>query len=104
MTIYAELGNDNIVTNVIVATESSIQFLLGNFIKSDNTTGSPVIGAFYDNSLNKFIHPKPYPSWTLDNLGNWQAPIAKPSEEISSWDEETQQWIIITPVEIELNQ
>ena len=53
------------------------------------------IGSTYDQSLDAFLDPKPYPSWVLnsDTL-SWQAPIPKPTDENKySWNEETQQWV-----------
>ncbi len=57
------------------------------------------IGMNYDASKNKFISPKPYPSWSLDSNDDWQAPVTYPNvDEISSnpvlifWDEDNQKW------------
>jgi hypothetical protein len=52
-------------------------------------------GSFYIPSLDVFTDPQPYPSWTLDNNGYWQAPVAKPappSGYIALWDEDAQEW------------
>jgi len=58
------------------------------------------IGYTYDASKDKFISPKPYPSWSLDSNDDWQAPVAYPTvTEISSnfvlvsWDEDNQKWL-----------
>ena len=58
------------------------------------------IGFTYDSSKNKFISPKPYPSWSLDSNDDWQAPVTKPTvTEIdsnivyTSWDEDNQKWL-----------
>ena len=57
-------------------------------------------GFIYDSSLDMFITPQPYPSWSLDSNGDWLAPVTYPSvTEISglpvypSWDEPNQQWL-----------
>ncbi len=57
------------------------------------------IGYSYDSSKNKFISPKPYPSWSLNASDDWAAPVTYPnSVEISSktvyvsWDEANQKW------------
>ena len=57
------------------------------------------IGMNYDASKDKFLLPKPYPSWSLDSNDDWQAPVAYPTvTEISSnfvlifWDEDNQKW------------
>jgi len=51
------------------------------------------IGYIYDETLDVFTAPKPYPSWSLDENAKWQPPIPYPTDgEIYSWDEETQSW------------
>lgn len=56
------------------------------------------IGFTYDATLDAFIPPKPYPSWTLDNAtANWVAPVPMPNDgKRYSWDEETQSWVEVT--------
>jgi hypothetical protein len=58
------------------------------------------IGYSYDSSKDKFILPKPYPSWSLDDNDDWKAPVTYPTvTEISSnpvqitWDEDNQKWL-----------
>ena len=53
------------------------------------------IGYTYDDVLDAFIPPKPYPSWLLNTeTCNWEAPIPYPNDGKSYyWDEETQQWV-----------
>lgn len=53
------------------------------------------IGFIYDEDLDAFIPPQPYPSWTLDEEKFiWIAPVPYPEgEEFYKWDEETQSWI-----------
>ena len=36
-------------------------------------------GFTYDFAKDKFIAPRPYPSWSLDSNDDWQAPITKPT-------------------------
>ena len=50
----------------------------------------------YDASLDAFISPKPYPSWTLDDVtANWIAPVPCPTDGQSyEWNEATQTWVI----------
>ena len=53
----------------------------------------------YDESLDSFIPPKPYASWTLVSK-EWTPPVAKPTSFVDSnndqimdfWDEDNQQW------------
>jgi len=56
------------------------------------------IGYTYNETLDAFVPPKPYPSWTLNNTtANWDPPVPMPtpSEENPSysWDEELQNWV-----------
>ena len=37
------------------------------------------ITATYDEANDRFIAPKPHVSWTLDENGKWQAPVAYPT-------------------------
>ena len=50
-------------------------------------------GSTYDASKDKFITPKPYPSWALDSDDDWQAPVNKPDDgKIYYWNETDTQW------------
>lgn len=55
------------------------------------------IGYTYDETLDAFIPPKPYPSWLLDtDTCNWYAPVPYPNDgNMYQWDEATQQWVLI---------
>jgi hypothetical protein len=58
------------------------------------------IGDVYDSDLDKFIKPKPYPSWTLDSSFHWVAPIEKPeSDTVYYWDEQSLSWVESIPAE-----
>lgn len=54
-------------------------------------------GYTFDEALDAFIRPKPYPSWTLDtSTADWIAPIPYPVDGGNySWDEDTQSWKLI---------
>lgn len=51
-------------------------------------------GYTFDETLDAFIRPKPYPSWTLDtSTADWIAPVPYPVDGGNySWDEDTQSW------------
>ena len=54
-------------------------------------------GATYDASKDKFITPKPYPSWSLDSDDDWQAPVNKPNDgKMYIWNETDTQWEEVT--------
>ena len=53
------------------------------------------IGTVYDAAKNKFLHPQPYASWSLDASDDWQAPVTHPTDSADyhvSWDEAGQKW------------
>jgi hypothetical protein len=121
MSHFAKIEN-GIVTNVIVAEQDFINYLLSENpgeqwiqtsyntrggVHYDPQTGQPSsdqtkalrknyagIGYSYDSTLDAFITPKPWPSWQLDtNTGNWNAPVAMPEDGKSYiWDEPTISW------------
>jgi hypothetical protein len=122
MAHYALLDENNIVTQVITGLEETelIQGLdpetwYGNFHSqvckrtSYNTYGGvhlfggtpyrgnyASIGSRYDETLDAFIYPQPYPSWILnEQTFTWEAPIPQP-EGSYQWDEETTSWIEVT--------
>lgn len=54
------------------------------------------IGFRYDADRDAFISPQPFPSWTLDEAGDWQPPTPKPTDGSPwAWDEESQSWVTI---------
>ena len=52
------------------------------------------VGFYYDESLDAFIPPKPYPSWILDeDTCQWASPVPWPDDGIPYiWDEENVKW------------
>jgi hypothetical protein len=55
------------------------------------------IGGKYDEELDVFLSPKPYPSWILNENYDWVAPVEFPEElEIVGasvhWDEDSLEW------------
>ena len=53
------------------------------------------VGFIYRSDIDAFIRPQPFPSWTLDNTANWQAPSAMPTDgKYYTWDETNQTWVI----------
>jgi hypothetical protein len=108
MAHYAFLDNNNIVTEVIVGIDETelIEGLdpetwYGNFrgqtckrTSYNNRIRKQYagIGYKYDADADVFITPQPYPSWSLDNNFDWQAPIEK-LEGDWYWDEEIGNWV-----------
>ena len=55
------------------------------------------VGMTYDSKRNAFILPQPFPSWTLDSVGDWQPPTPMPTDgEAYVWDEDAQGWQPVT--------
>ena len=55
------------------------------------------IGGTYDASLDAFVHPKPFSSWTLnEETCLWEAPVPMPIDgKYYRWNEETQAWDLV---------
>ena len=105
---FAELDNENKVVNIVLATDASISSIPGVFIKVDLNNipqrGDAHIGGEYNFEADKFIAPRPYPSWSLnEDTLVWDAPVAKPNNgSIYMWDEPNTSWIELEEVEIDL--
>ena len=116
MAHFAQLDENNLVTNVIVVDNSDIvdgngdeseaigiQFcvdLLGGTWKQTSYNSSfrknyAFVGCPYDATKDAFIAPKPYSSWVLnEETCKWEAPTPYPSDGKSyTWDEETTSWV-----------
>ena len=136
MAHFAQLDENNVVTQVIVVSNDDTsdsngtetesigvafcQKLLGastNWKQTSYNGNMRVryagIGYSYNESLNAFVTPQPYASWTLDNAtADWVSPLgAEPTltdEQIAAgsyytWDESayqadnTEGWVLTTP-------
>jgi hypothetical protein len=62
-----------------------------------------VIGGTYDATNDVFLYPQPFNSWTLNTTTwSWESPIPYPTQESEFgfvWDEKTQNWIEIMPLQ-----
>lgn len=123
MAHYAEVDKNNVVVNVIVGRdegegvdwEKYYTDLVGyktntRFLRTSYNTymgthlngGVPfrknyaAIGYTYNEALDAFIPPKPYPSWIIDpQTGRWISPVPYPDEtKIYTWDETTGSWVL----------
>lgn len=91
--IYAKL-NGLEVENIIIAEDALIAYQNGYHIKVTELTGNPVIGGTFDQVNNKFIDPKPYDSWVLNEDFKWESPAGEnPDRLINIWDEESLSWV-----------
>ena len=108
MAHYAYLDDNNIVVTVIVGKDET-ELIDGLDTEAYYAQGTPYtvkrtsyngkirkqyagIGFYYDPVADVFIAPQPYPSWSLDNNHDWQAPKIKP-EGFYYWDEDLGDWV-----------
>ena len=118
MAHFAQLNDENLVTQVIVVANQDtadkdgveneaigIEFctnLLGGNWKQTSYNGRirknyAGIGYKYDATLDAFIPPQPFESWTLnEETAQWEAPTPYPDDgKRYSWDEATTSWVEI---------
>lgn len=116
MAHFAQLDDNNIVTQVIVVNNNELldengqeseakgiafcQSLFGGNWKQTSYNANfrknyAGIGSTYDSARDAFIAPKPFPSWVLDEeTCEWQPPVARPTDgKVYIWHEDSQQWI-----------
>lgn len=93
MSNYAKINSENIVENVIICEDSNISLFSGNYIKETEETQRANVGDTWDTENKKFIAPKPYDSWTLNENFIWTAPVEQLVSN-SYWDEDSNSWIV----------
>ena len=115
MAHYAQIDENNIVTQVIVIDNKDTadangvekeyigaafcERLFGGTWKQTSYNGNirknyAGIGYTYNADIDAFVAPKPYASWTLDANAQWQSPVAMPTDgKMYSWDEVAQTWV-----------
>ena len=115
MAHYAQIDENNIVTQVIVIDNKDTadangvekeyigaafcERLFGGTWKQTSYNGNirknyAGIGYSYNADIDAFVAPKPYASWTLNANAQWQAPTAMPTDgKMYSWNEESQTWV-----------
>lgn len=104
MGYFAEIDANNIVLRVIVADQAYIDSgAVGDPSKWKETSKHGTkgknfasTGKQYDEALDAFLDPRPFPSWTLDTQkAEWVPPIPEPkgkAGEIPFWNEAEQTW------------
>ena len=110
MAHFAQIDENNIVLQVLVVPDEQQHrgqeymandlMLGGRWIQTSynsNIRGMFAgVGYIYNEDLDIFMPPKPYPSWTIDlELGHWVAPLERPEEvegKVNIWNEETLSW------------
>jgi hypothetical protein len=121
MAHFAQLDENNIVINVIVihnnelldengneSEEKGIRFCKDHYGEETRWVQTSYnntfrkwyagIGWSYNQELDAFIEPQPFPSWSLnEELCIWEAPIPIPEDhmdgKIYHWDEDIKEWV-----------
>jgi hypothetical protein len=116
MAHFAQLDENNIVTQVIVVSNNELldengveqeskgiafcQSLLGGNWKQTSYNGNmrknyAGIGFTYDATRDAFISPSPFNSWVLnEDTCRWESPTPMPTDgKMYSWDENTVSWV-----------
>jgi hypothetical protein len=124
MAHYALLDSDNVVIRVFVGRDENdlpdgitswenyyapdgfvVKRTSYNTVGNQHTLGGTPfrgnyagIGYRYDDILDAFIPPQPYPSWVLNETTClWDAPVAYPDDGLLyNWDEASQSWQEVT--------
>ena len=121
MAHFAELDENNIVTRVIVVHNNELLDTSGNESEAKGVEFCSTLfghtnwvqtsynnnirkqfagtGYTYDSDSDVFVAPQPYPSWSLDDNSDWQAPTPMPEDDnMYSWNEDTQSWDLVEPI------
>jgi hypothetical protein len=83
----AVLDDNGKVLNIIVCQENQLQ--TKNLITYTDENIAYIGGNYID---GYFYPPQPYPSWSLDENFDWQAPAPMPTEGMWTWDEDSLTW------------
>ena len=117
MSHFAEIDENNFVIRVLVGDNNDpngdegyqwfIDNLGGRWVQT-SYSGSfrknyAATGYFYNETLDAFIPPTPFPSWVLNEITcKWEAPIPYPSNgQIYYWNELSLIWEISNSSELE---
>ena len=110
MAHYAFLDANNVVTEVITGIdETELIEGLTPEVWYGNFRGQQCVRTSYNGNIRKqyagigytynpvndvFIAPQPYPSWSLDENFDWQAPTPMPTDgNRYAWDEDSLSWV-----------
>jgi len=106
---WAELDESNLVLRVTVGDNNEpdegygwlIANLGGRWLKTSYNASIrrkfAGVGDYYDEALDGFVPPQPYPSWVFDDTAwFWVAPVAYPADGgVYDWDETSQEWMAV---------
>jgi hypothetical protein len=109
MAHYAFLDSNNIVIDVITGIDETeliegldTETWYGNFrgqvCKRTSYNGNIRkqycgVGYSYNAEADVFVAPQPFASWSLDSNFDWQAPVARPTDDkFYTWSEDDLNW------------
>jgi hypothetical protein len=84
----AVLDDNGKVLNIIVCQDNQLQ--TKNLITYTDENIAYIGGNYID---GYFYPPQPYPSWSLDENFDWNAPNPMPTEGFWSWNESSLSWV-----------
>jgi hypothetical protein len=107
MAHFAQIDENNIVTQVLVVPDNA-EDRGQDYLANDLGLGGTWVQTSYNNRIRKnyagvgftydpvndwFVAPQPYPSWSLDENAQWQAPVAYPTDGLMyQWNEANTDW------------
>jgi hypothetical protein len=107
MAHFAQIDENNIVTQVLVVPDNA-EDRGADYLANDLGLGGNWVQTSYNNRIRKnyagigftydpvndwFVAPQPYPSWSLDENAQWQAPVAYPTDGLMyQWNEANTDW------------
>ena len=110
MAHFAQIDENNIVINILVVPDEQ-QHRGEEYLSQDLGLGGRWIQTSYNNNIRKvfaglgyiyneeldvFLAPQPYPSWVIDPIQQvWVSPTPRPEPiegKVHIWEEETQSW------------
>jgi hypothetical protein len=95
--IKSVLGQERVFLQTSYNTSEGINFNGGAAIRKNYAAP----GMNYNQDIDGFIAPKPFPSWILDELkGAWFAPVPYPDDEPNFyiWNEDILSWELHVPL------
>ena len=125
MSHWAKLDANNVVTQVVHCNNDDprgdegyswlVRRLGGTWVKTSYNAATNKfrkqfagVGMVYDEALDIFRYQQPFPSWTLNQNGDWVAPVPAPTQTLNenevpeveppayAWDESGLQWVEVT--------
>ena len=93
---FAVLDGENVLNTILADSKAIAEEVTGKTCVEFSATDRAETGGTYVGGV--FIPRKPYASWVLNGLNEWEAPVAAPEFDPENpvyyiWDESTTCWI-----------